>query len=309
LIPAASFWIAACKNLEIGSVTIVTNWDHPTVRGYAGIKSKYYYVWGNSMRNELQTHHDIDPQYIKKVGSLLFDLYSHPDYLKSQDYLNFKSKLPISDKYVLIITNSPTFQYNLKIIKFIRNNLEKDIQIIIRLHPSFLHKPYKERIENHIRYNEHNDNVIYFFPQLNDSLIPTDMSYEEMQLSSSLVANAQVVISTMSTMILDGIISKKKLINIAFDWEKDDWSILKLGLLKNRIHLNRILDNKLMYCAQNRTELIALIKSFINEASNSNGKYLNIDHTIKAECGPIDGKGNWRIISMINKAAKMVGNA
>ena len=52
---------------------------------------------------------------------------------------------------------------------------------------------------------------------------------------------------------------------IVFDWEKDDWSILKLGLSKNRIHLNRTLDNKLMYFARNRTELIALIKSFINE--------------------------------------------
>lgn len=308
LIPAAPFWIAACKNLGIGSVTIVTNWDHPTCRGYAGIKSKYYYVWGNSMRNELQTHHDIDPQYIKEAGSLLFDFYSHPNYLNRQNFLKLKSEFSISDKYVLIITNSPNYHHNLKIIKFIRNNLENDIQLVVRLHPSFLHKPYKERLQNHIRYNQENDNVIYFFPQLNDSLIPTDMSYEEIQLSSSLVANAQVFINLMSTMILDGIISNKKLINIVFDWEKDDWSILKLGLSKNRIHLNRTLDNKLMYFARNRTELIALIKSFINEPSNSNGKYLNIDHTIKAECGPIDGNGNRRIISMINKAAKMVGN-
>ena len=45
--PNNACWIAASKNIGLRITTIITNWDHPTTRGYESISANQYLVWGN----------------------------------------------------------------------------------------------------------------------------------------------------------------------------------------------------------------------------------------------------------------------
>ena len=116
------YWIKASKELNIKSVTIITNWDHASSKGYAGLNTSYYYVWGQSMEKELIKFQNISKDKIKILGSSLFDLYSKSGFIKSS--LQIKNK-QLPEKYILFITNSPTYNNNLKIVKYLRHPMEK----------------------------------------------------------------------------------------------------------------------------------------------------------------------------------------
>ena len=51
-------------------------------------------------------------------------------------------------------------------------------------------------------------------------------------------------------------ISKKNLINLDFDWEPNDWSVQKLSLARYRQYISRVLDNKRMFFAKDKDQLM-----------------------------------------------------
>ena len=86
--PNNSYWISASKNLGINTTTLITNWDHPTTRGYESINANQYLVWGKSMRYEMIKYHDIKPKKVDITGSVIFDLYSKPSFILSDNQIN-----------------------------------------------------------------------------------------------------------------------------------------------------------------------------------------------------------------------------
>ena len=190
--PNNSYWISASKNLGINTTTLITNWDHPTTRGYESINANQYLVWGKSMRDEMIKYHDIKPKKVDITGSVIFDLYSNPSFILSDNQINSIYKRNIPKTYVLFLTNSPYYPHNLKLVKYIRNQLRKDITLVIRLHPLYLDDFAKNEFLKHKEYDKANSNLIYIYPNSLNNSMSADMSYEEIQLSASLVANARV---------------------------------------------------------------------------------------------------------------------
>ena len=298
LIPTSSNWIKAGKILNIKTISIITNWDHPTCRGYISIKSDRYLVWSKSMQFELRKYHDININNIHIKGSLIFNNYFKPNFILNLRELGIKKTNLEKEKYILFLTNSPNYPHNFKIISYILNKLPDHIHLVVRLHPSFLHKQYKVRLDRHIRLSQ-KEKVSYFFPKLENSNLPGDMSIQEMQISSSLVAHAHVVINMWSTMILDCLISKKNLINIDFDWEPNDWSVQKLSLARYRQYISRVLDNKRMYFAKDKDQLMPLINSLYQMPFNKHDLPNLYDENVKNECGILDGKVRSRMVNAI----------
>ena len=86
--PNNSYWISASKNLGIDTTTLITNWDHPTTRGYESINSDQYLVWGKSMRYEIIKYHDIEPNKVDMTGSVIFDMYADSSFILSKNQIN-----------------------------------------------------------------------------------------------------------------------------------------------------------------------------------------------------------------------------
>ena len=298
--PGHSYWIKASKELEKKSVTIITNWDHSSSRGYVGLKSEYYYVWGKSMEKELLRFHDIPSNKIKIVGSCLFDLYSDNNFIKPSLIINKNKKKCLPEKYILFATHSPTYRNNLNIVKYLRENINNDISIVIRPHPSYLYPIYKKRLTKHIKFSNESDNMIYSFPLLENNTMPTNMSFNEIQISSSLIANAHIVINFGSTLLLDSLICGRYIINLSLDWNlKDKESPLRPSTLKFRHHLSRAIHSKNIYNINYKNELIPLINRLIKMPINKFIKPLKTTKIILKECGLIDGNTNRRIAKLL----------
>jgi len=295
--PINSYWIAASKKLGLETTTIITNWDHPTTRGYQSIDSNQYLVWGKSMKEEMIKYQDAKKDNVVEVGSILFDMYNDKSFILPINKLKTKNSQNIKNGYALVITNSPYYPYNLEIIKYLRKHIQSEIKLVIRLHPLYNDHYAKEELALHKDYDRVESNVVYFYPKSSSSALSADMSFEEIQLSASLIANAGVIVNSMSTMILDGLICNTPVVNIAFDWKKNVLIYLLASKQEYRIHLKRILKADGLFLAKNRKELISLINKLpLSKKLEYNKSNKAI---IKNECGTIDGNASINIAKNI----------
>ncbi len=298
--PVNAYWIAASKKLGLETTTIITNWDHPTTRGYESIEANQYLVWGKSMKGEMIKYQDINSSKLDISGSIIFDMYSDPTFILSVEQMNSSYSRNIPKQYVLFVTHSPYYPYNFELIKYIRKQIQNDITLLIRLHPLYLDNFAKNELEKHKKYDVANQNVIYFYPNSASNSLSADMSYKEIQLSASLVGNAKVVINCMSTMLLDGLINNKQVINIAFNW--GNWTLIanSLSIAEYRIHLSRVINAPGTYLVRTRAELSNLIYKLVNQSLELKGSSI-IDEIILNECGVIDGNASINIAKNIIK--------
>ena len=299
--PNNSYWITASKNLGIETTTLITNWDHPTTRGYESINANQYLVWGKSMQDEIIKYHDIKPNKVDITGSVVFDMYSDPSFILSNDQINSIYNRNVPENYVLFLTNSPYYPYNLELVKYIRKQLQNNTTLVIRLHPLYLDNFAKNEFEKHKEIDKGNSNIIYFYPNSSNNSLSADMSYEEIQLSASLVANARVVINCMSTMLLDGLISNKRIINIAFDWQKGILHPNPLSIAEYRLHLRRVINAPGSYLARTRHELSTQLFELLSYKSISKNSSI-VDEIILNECGVIDGSVTMNIANHVIKS-------
>ncbi len=291
------YWIKASKELNIKSVTIITNWDHASSKGYAGLNTSYYYVWGQSMEKELIKFQNISKDKIKILGSSLFDLYSKSGFIKSS--LQIKNK-QLPEKYILFITNSPTYNNNLKIVKYLREQIADEIMLVIRLHPSFLYESYDNRLKQHVKLSKKYNNLIYSFPSLENNTMATNMSFSEIQNSASLIAGAHIIINLGSTLILDSIICGRFIVNIIFDWNKiDQKSPLRPSLSPFRHHLSRAITHNDIYNIEDKNKMISTIYKLYKKPIQKFKNPLKNKNVVLDECGLINGNVNRRIVQSL----------
>ena len=109
------------------------------------------------------------------------------------------------------------------------------------------------------------------------------------------------VINCMSTMLLDGLISRKKVINIAFDWQKLISHPNPLSIAEYRLHLRRVINLPGTYLARTRHELSTQI--FDLAYCDPTKKYSSIiDEIILNECGIINGSSTTNIANHLIKS-------
>ena len=250
------------------------------------------------MKEEMIKYHDIKPSKLDISGSIIFDMYSDPSFILTVEQINSLYSKNIPKQYVLFVTHSPYYPYNFELIKYIRKQIQNDITLVIRLHPLYLDNFAKNELEKHKKYDVANQNVIYFYPISASNSLSADMSYKEIQLSASLLANAKVIINCMSTMLLDGLINNKPVINIAFDWEKGTLIANTLSIAEYRIHLSRVINAPGTYLVRTRAELSDLIYELVNQRLELKGSSI-IDEIILNECGVIDGSATMNIANHV----------
>jgi hypothetical protein len=276
------------------STTIITNWDHPSTKGYRSVSTDQYLVWGSEMTEELMKYHDIKQQKIKEVGSALFDIYFSPEKLISKENICLNFGLSPQKKTVLFISNSPVnFPHNISIVKYLYQlicEMNYEFQLLVRLHPLFLSLTAKNELKEHeLLINQ--PGIAYSIPRVLSQVLIPDMDFEEIKLSASLINYSDLVICLFSTMQLDACICGKPVINIAFDWEKNQLSTQTASKFSGYIHIKRLIMKNMVDIAYNKIELKEKI---IDILSNSSKKNINFK-LLERECGKLDGNSARRI--------------
>lgn len=298
-------WSRASKGI-CQSMAVITNWDHPTTKGYRGNLLDQYLVWGEAMENELVKYHDIPRSRIKKVGSALFDLYKSDTLLSKNDICEL-FKLDPYRPIILFVSNSPiNFPHNIDIVRFLVENLQKQKkkpQLLVRLHPLFLHSSASEELQKHLELGK-KQGIAYSIPKvLSQSLLP-DMDLEEISISSSLVNSSDVIVNIFSTMQLDACVCDKPIINIGFDWSKVRSGTQVASLFKNYIHLNRLIELGAVKIASDPINLISLICQSLDRAGEQSLARRNATALECGELGNAKEKISQAILSLYNCNSK-----
>ena len=191
--------IKICKENNIKSLSLVDNWDNISSRFLPKPISDYFAVWGKQTRLQGIKIQKINRNKIFVIGTPRFEVYK-----------KYKSKKIFKFKYILFLeafglTEDIEIILN-KLEKIFDNTIFKKFKLIYRPHPW----RKNAKILNISKYKN-----IILDPQLKknylsgtlNNLLQPDLSYYP-----NLISNADFIISSPTTMVIESLLLKKKVI-------------------------------------------------------------------------------------------------
>ena len=198
------------KKIGIKSLAIIDNWDNMSSRTHPKPHADHYAVWGKQSKSHGQHIQCINKKNISIVGSARFQKY-----FKLRDK-NLKNNFKF--KYALLFEGFG-IEEDLEVImdkleKIIHTHKIKNFKIIYRPHP------WRKNIK---RINLKKYKNIYLDPQFKKAYYENSLRttfQPDINYYPSLISNSEFVISAPTTMIIESLIFRKKIIILAHGQKK-----------------------------------------------------------------------------------------
>ena len=199
--------VKICKKNHIKSIFIIDNWDNVSSKSILWEKPDRLLVWGEQTKEHAMKFQHFEADKVTPLGTSRFDQYFR---LRNN---NIPSHFPF--KYILYFGYSLVFDESkiVKLIDEIITNNKKifgDIKLIYRPHPS-------RQSRDSIRGLKLNNTIVD--PQLDEWYFNLNKSKKSIQPSleyyPSLLKNAELVVASLSSMIIESLIFKRKTLVIA----------------------------------------------------------------------------------------------
>ena len=277
--PPGRVLVRSAKKYKCKTISVDACWDLMEYLVWAPILDKLL-VWNEGMKRESIQYHGYPPEKVKTIGILRCDFYRKRDFLSSKERFLKECSLSKEKKIITLALNSicPT-ELSLRIIKIIRNaqNIIYPFQIVVRLDPRMALENFREffgdpliRIEKSFSWNE----------IVNESSISHLVN---------LLAHTDILISLLSTLILESCYFDKPNISIAFD---------PVRYLYKRDFVQPLLLQNGIKIAYNENDLINYINAYLlNPNLDSEGR----KKILEKLCFGGDGKASERALSEIEK--------
>lgn len=211
-IPISNYWSRVAQNSHIPCYAHISSWDHPTTKGPISEKYDRYIVQSLQMQSELMLYHNIPLDKIFITGRPHHDLF----YKKPKHRTKYNSS-----KYRIVITlnteglNEHEFDLIAAVQNWVLNNqLESKVEITVRFHPLSDNQKYSDRIKA-------NNFTKFLRSKSTDSMELKASSVQaiirDQKEYFTLLAAADVVIQSRSSVALDAIAAGTKVLHVAFD--------------------------------------------------------------------------------------------
>lgn len=292
-------WEARQNRTKI--ISVILSWDNPTTKGLAGATADHIITWTETMKEELVAHHDINPEKIFVGGVALYDLYHSPEQLLSKaEIFKFFSLSP-NRKLIFFCLMSPTqFNWNKELIEILGQLVAKDAfsepcQMLIRLHPIYFRivdskYRFQQDIDQLMAIKDKYANVHYDVPEVLSQKMSYDMPQTEAVKLGSLMRSTDVLLCFFSSMMLEGSIFDRPVINIALFDQND----IPNQVVMQHNHIKRILETDGVSNVFNKDELVSTISAYFEDHTlNAPGR----KQIVENETGPNRGQ-----------AGKAIGN-
>lgn len=207
----------AAKRQGIIIVSMPKSWDNSSKR-YFRVKADKLVVWSNFMIAQAKKLQDYKDKEIIKVGISQFDFYQQKDRIKSREEFCTEFNLDPNKRIILFGSEGKMIPSDKDVaevlVDLIKNNeLLEPSQLLIR--PHFGYKDDELKFKNLV--DQEGVVVDYFNNPSNDFRDRWDYSDEHINRFVNSIYHSDVVISTCSTLVLDGVAVGKPGILINFD--------------------------------------------------------------------------------------------
>jgi CDP-glycerol glycerophosphotransferase (TagB/SpsB family) len=297
------------KRKSITTISIIHGWDRACSQGYRGIKPDLAICWGFAMRNELVSYQDISGSKIVMCGNAYFDQFKNCSILQNRKSFLHNIGLDPNKKTILFATKSPRTFANHKIALFLAHlvndgPLSKDWQVIVRLHPislnqHFLATEFGTYVQNYYqRIQTLYKNIYIHYPQQSDTKLSMDIDRQEVDTIFNQIYHSDVIVTLFSTIVLEALIIKKPVVNIAFDLDDEEANTIfrPIGIDMRQIHLERLIKSDTTLIANNLEELAYYIRYGQEHNAQTTAQ---LDEYLANETGRLDGSVAKRIADTI----------
>lgn len=203
-----------CNEKKIKTVFIIDNWDNISSKSVLWAKPDRLLVWGEQTKQQAIKIQGFDPNKISLVGTSRFDQYFKQRSNTIPSHFNFN--------YILFVGFSLPFN-EARLVKIIddiltRNkNIFGDTKLVYRPHPN---RQGKDTIKGVKLCNTIVDPQLetWYFNEMNENIksAPPALDYYP-----SLLQNAEIIIASLTSMIIESLIFKKRTLIIAYKEAKN----------------------------------------------------------------------------------------
>ena len=247
-------------------VIIMNSWDNPLTKRSVVNKDYFLLVWGKQTKSHALKYMGLKEDKVIEFGSAQFDIYYKKEKVKKN--LSLKSNNSKENLKTLLYAGSSKyadeFSHLLLIDSAITNGLLPKLNVIYRPHPwggcgyrGYRFKNYKFK---NIIYDK---NMISYisrdFEKDHSKFLPN------LELTKDLLMNVDIVLSPLSTILLESMILGK--IPICFMAE-DEKQAKHFHMVKRSPHFEEILSNKNVIILNNKDFLIEAIYEGLQKSSS-----------------------------------------
>lgn len=286
--------ISAARWLGIPTSVFVFSWDNLTCKSRIPVKYDQYFVWNDTMREELLRYYpEVKPSEIVMIGSPQFDFYRNSEWEISRqtfcEQVGADENRPIicySTAPRVLIPNEEA------LIEELLTGLER---LAFQPRPQLLIRPHP--IDPTDRYDglksRHPDLVItrpsWRKDETTGFLYPTR---EDVRLLTNTVRHSCLNINFASTMSIDFAILDKPVINIAWEPGESASGLLTMKYWYDLDHYKPVVETGGVRVAYSCKETIDMISSFLSDPKrDAEGR----KRLVKLQCGVVDGQVARRI--------------
>jgi len=293
------YFMRAARRHGSRVISIIHNWDHPTMKGYRGALPDNVVAWNESMKREVSIFHDIPKDKIFIGGIAHWDFYFNGRYrrLNKTDFIS-ATGLKRERKIIFYGTsNYLLFQRTFDIVEGILKAIESSkisppSQLLVRLHPAYMMKEAgrERQVVEHFQSKidrikeRYRDLVIFNYPAfkvLNDDI---DMSLEDLHGLAHILSNVDIMLTEYSTLLIEAAIFDLPVVNVGLYNYRD--TNKPAAFLENFTHLRRILKYGSIKNAYTFEELFKFINEYLeNRALEREQRKRLVDNEIPIRSG------------------------
>ncbi len=275
------YLMRSAKRHDVTTVSIVHSWDNPTTKDYRGAEPDYVIAWNDIMKKEINVYHDIPKDRVFVGGIAHWDFYFTGSYPKeSKDAFYQRMQIDGTKKIIYYGTSSfVTFRRTFDVVGALldhikQGDLGEDVQLVVRLHPTYLLKDAKTgsmQIEKYrprmVMLEREYKGLIHFdIPRMNSLDDDIDMPKEDMYQHTSLLLYSTVLLTEYSTLMIEAAIFDLPIINVGLHNFRD--TDKPASFVENYTHIKRLMRTKASKNAYSMEELLEYIVYYMNSPSS-----------------------------------------
>jgi len=280
----------------IKTICLMLSWDNPTTKGPFPVMPDRMIVWNEILKQEIITHHNVDPDSVKLSGVPQFDIYSRKDRFRTREEFFNKWGLDPQKKLLTYTTGSQTMiPHEPEVVGLLHKALQEDrfidkCQILLRLHP-------KDNLSRYEKLFEKQGLIIQMpgrtTPHSVDKWNPT---IDDMYGLAELMNYSDVVINVASTITLDAVCFDRPVVNVAFDGSHEEPYTDSVRRYYDYDHYSNVVKTGGIRIAKTSDEMVDLINTYLEDPSlDEEGR----ERLRNEQCWKLDGNAGRRIAEYV----------
>lgn len=212
--------LRSAKRLGIPTATVMLSWDNLSSKGYMNDIPDSLLVWSDLMADEAVQYHNYPREKIQWCGAAQFDHYH--EIRKRFNRMAWRNAHGIQDGVGLIVygtINPALIPHELEILESIvldmlAGRFIRPLHLWIRLHPQVVRGIYSQTLEPYRALARRCPNITLEEPSVQSEKLAWDLPRNDSEHLSMLLAAADVVVTTNSTLSIDAACAGTPIVNI-----------------------------------------------------------------------------------------------